>query len=62
MISKSRKNRRASAVMSEKEYRARLKRIDASLKRIDANMKETRRLQKEMAPDLEALRRFVEDE
>jgi hypothetical protein len=61
MTPKSKKTK-TPAVMSEKEYKARLKRIDASLKRIAANSEETRRLQKEMAPDLEALRRFVEDE
>ena len=48
--------------MSEKEYKARLKRIDASLKRIDALMKKSEQMEKEMAPDLEALRRYVEDE
>ena len=56
------KSRKKKAPMSEKEYKATLRRIDASLKRIDANLKKSKKLGKEMAPDLEALRRYVEDE
>lgn len=58
MTPKSRKKR----VMSEKEYKAALRRIDASLRRIDTLRKKSKKLEEEMAPDLEALRRYVEDE
>ena len=58
MTPKSRKKK----VMSEKEYRATLKRIDASLRRSDVLRKKSKKLEEEMAPDLEALRRYIEDE
>lgn len=58
MTPKSRKKK----VMSEKEYKAALRRMDASLKRIDANLKKGKEMDEAIAPKLEELRRFVEDE
>ena len=61
MVPKSRK-KKAPAAMSQKEYKAALRRMDASLKRIDALLKKGKEMDEAIAPKLEELRRFVEDE
>jgi hypothetical protein len=51
-----------SRILSKKEFDAALKRMDAHIKSIDASFRKIRAIDKKMAPDLEALKKLVEDE
>lgn len=56
------KGRKVSAAMRNREFKASMKRIDAHLKSIDASLRKLKSLDKKIAPDMEALRRYVEHE
>ena len=56
------KGKEVSAAMRDREFKATMKRIDAHLKSVDASLRKLKTLDKKMAPDMEALRRYVEHE
>jgi len=56
------RGKKASVPMTQKEFRATMRRIDANIKKFDAFLKESKRLDAKMAPNLKALKEFVGDE
>lgn len=56
------KGKKISAATRDREFKASMKRIDAHLKSVDASLRKLKAMGKKMAPNLEALRRYVEHE
>ena len=56
------RGKKAPAPMTQKEFRAVMRRIDANIKKFDTYLKESKKLDAKMAPNLKALKELVGDE